>query len=462
MKLRTFWEISNIAKDDKGLHDLADPKLGLLAMMAKIIREDAGESRSAAIGVLWNLSVAPENRITIIDPEIGLLAALTNVLHLIVHHSTDETECVHRTLGVLHNITLSSEAQEGVGAYLPIYDALTKALRSHDAITTDRAAGILWNLATCAGNRNTMVAHTGLMVAVSHVLNSPVVEDAADDADNTDPGAKALIVIYYCTLANEARAIVGAVDGMLAALLQHFKAGNAESRLKVMGVYAHLSSTAENKGPLADPSIGLLPELVLALKNPSSEAELRSKVCGCLWNLSVASSNRALLADVKLGLVSVLVDLLNACNYAGGKEGEGTLVACVYVYGSWAMYAENVLQENDAIVSCAVVCAVCESMEMFHVLTLLPRRPPAISLSPTPTPLLLVQRRGSPKRRNRYQMLHHHSKLSRRARMSRQPVSIACGKDHWRPRRRSCPYCSTVQRRCAFESLWRACQFVLN
>ena len=320
-QLRTFWEISNIAKDSKGLHELANPQLGLLAMMAKIIREDSGESRSAAIGVLWNLSVALENRLTIIDPAIGLLGALTNVLHLIVHRTTDETECVHRTLGVLHNITLSAEAQQGVGAYLPIYDALAKALRSHDAIITDRAAGILWNLATCAANRSIMVDHSGLLVAVTQVLNAPVVSNASDEADNTDPGSKALIVIYYCTLATEARASMGAVDGLLAALLLHFKTGSAEARLKVIGVFAHLSSAAENKGPLADPNVGLLPELVLALKDTSSEAELRSKVCGCLWNLSVASSNRALLADSELGLVSVLVDLLNACTYSGGKAG---------------------------------------------------------------------------------------------------------------------------------------------
>jgi len=322
-QLRTFWEIANIAKDEQGLHELADPKLGLLAMMAKIIREDTGESRSAAIGVLWNLSVAPENRMTIIDPEIGLLAALTNVLHLISHYTVDETECVHRTLGVLHNITLSADAQEGVGAYLPIYDALTKALRSHDAITTDRAAGILWNLATCAANRSTMVAHNGLMVAVSHVLNAPVVTNAADETVNTDVGSKALIVIYYCTLAAEARAAMGSIEGMLSALLQHFKEGTGEARLKVMSVYAHLSSTAENKALLADTDLGLLPELVLALKDPASDSELRSKVCGCLWNLSVASANRTILADAELGLVSVLVDLLNACTYvADSKDNE--------------------------------------------------------------------------------------------------------------------------------------------
>ena len=334
-QLRTFWEISNLTKDDKKLKELADPKLGLLAMMAKIIREDTGESRSAAIGVLWNLSVAPENRTQIVSAEVGLMAALIAVLH------SSDLEAKHRTLGVLHNTSLSAETQETVGSTASMYDALVYCMQQSDATTVDRAIGVMWNLATCASNRISMCVTSGLLAVLVQKLKSTT---ASSEDEGMNVADKALVVIYYLSLAPENRPALGAAPGLAAALVETLRLGQPETRIKASGVFVNLSSAAENKTLLCESSLGLMVEMVRLLSASETSRELQSKICGCLWNLSVAGSNRMLMAAPELGMVRVLVTLLNACDYARSEDEEKT--AAEEVAAKCCVIAQNLAGEK--------------------------------------------------------------------------------------------------------------------
>ena len=319
-KLRTFWEISNMAKDEEQVKTLADPKLGLLQTMAKIILEDDGESRSAAVGVLWNLSVAPENRMNIIQPQIGLLAALTSVLNC------GQVDTINRALGVIHNVTLTAEAQEVVGKHTPLLAALVNILHGSDAIGSDRAAGALWNLATCSSNRPLMMAVPDLVSSLSGLLLAPPIKNGKTEdgeGSSTDISSKALIVIYYLTLCTENRASMGMVEGLLPTLVACLKEGDAETNVKVCGIFVNLSSTTENKTLLAAESLGLIDELVHRL-SPDCPTDLRSKACGCLWNLSVAGGNRSVMSFPQHGLIPALVVLLQ-CQHAEGAVEDSVL-----------------------------------------------------------------------------------------------------------------------------------------
>ncbi len=189
-QLATFWEISNLSKDESNGKELVNPKLGLLAMLAKTIIEDtSGDSRVAAIGVLWNLSVSADNRVEIINPEVGLVSALVKVLN-----SDDEKlEAKNRSLGVLHNVSLSQDAQPKLGetasdtGLLRALINLLMAPQSEEAEgLRDRALGVLWNLSTCGANRTVVAAQDGLVASLADML--------LDARDNI--AGKALIIVY--------------------------------------------------------------------------------------------------------------------------------------------------------------------------------------------------------------------------------------------------------------------------
>jgi hypothetical protein len=319
-QLRTFWEISNLTKDEKSLNELTEPNLGLLATLAKIISKDSTSSndcKAAACGVLWNLSVSHENRIHMIDPSISLITSMTHCL-LGGHQDT-----MGRCLGCLHNLSLSEEAQPIMGSNAALVDSLTTLLGADtDASLTDRAAGVFWNMSTCEANRGIMVAHTTLPSALINLLN-----------DDDDSSPKALICIYYLTILASNRPILGAIPSLYTGLM-HIMKSSSEILSKVIPILVNLSSANENKAIMGNPSLGLLPVLVdLVLKNDDSQPDIniKGKICGCMWNLSVYPGNRATMANPSLKLLDTIIEIIANSTSPSSSEEEKDIMTDVVI-----------------------------------------------------------------------------------------------------------------------------------
>ena len=59
---------------------MADPELGLLPIMVKILIEDKGEARMKLCSALSNLARAPENKVLMAATELGLIPALVTII----------------------------------------------------------------------------------------------------------------------------------------------------------------------------------------------------------------------------------------------------------------------------------------------------------------------------------------------------------------------------------------------
>lgn len=269
---------------------MAAKDLGLVDLMVSIIKEDTGEARMAAAGVLWNLSVAAENRQTLCQSP-DLIPALVRVL------GEDKGESRLRAFGVLHNLSLSPENQELMGtSELGLLPALLSILHESNVDSIDKACNVLWNLSVCEKNRPSM-ASTDLVSVLSSLI-----------VDSEPVRAKAFIVLYYLTLSGENRVLMGSAPGLLAALAFMLQGDKGDMRVKSCGMLVNLTSANENKPLIAAPSTGLLPLIIKAVAE--EPGDLRTKACSVLWNLSVSPENRTVLTAPELGLLPALVSIL--------------------------------------------------------------------------------------------------------------------------------------------------------
>jgi hypothetical protein len=313
-QLRAFWEISNLAKEEGTIEKLAAPELGLLAQLAKIlISSDSQESKAAAAGVLWNLSVTGDNRTHMVAPDIGLLPALARAT------SSSHRDTSHRALGALHNISLSPDAQVAFSSQTELFDSIAQLTNGDDDQIADQAVGVLWNVTTCETNRDVVGKHTSLLNALVQGLKRPKTE-------SSDLPSKILIVFYYLTLLASNRPLLGALPGLFSNMFSCME-GDQEIAVKVCGIMVNLSSAAENKEVMAHSSV--LSALTKILGDGDSPVDLRSKAAGALWNLSVLSSNRTIMTKPELGLVSSIVDILAAPEKEDNEMAEVIIKCCV-------------------------------------------------------------------------------------------------------------------------------------
>lgn len=298
------------ASQDSRLY-LAKQEVGLLASLAHIIQGDNQDCRVGAIGVVWKLSIEEPNRIEIVKQDKGLVEALIYVLQ-----NDERVDAKAKALGALHNITLCTEAQVFVGENPDMIRIFVDLLYHEHIDVKDRSVGVLWNIATLSDNRKMMADTPDLLPAVGSLLR------ISDSGDADIPG-KALVVLYYLTLPQECRVAVGAAEGVLGALVVYLKSPNItdEGKIKLTSMLINLSSAAENKIPLGEPSLGLVPELLGTLGS-TPLIELKNKICGCLWNLSVATENRKYMAKAELGMLGILAGILSTSVYDEPSEDE--------------------------------------------------------------------------------------------------------------------------------------------
>ena len=121
----------------------------------------------------------------------------------------------------------------------------------------DRACGVLWNLSTCSANRALLAAQPDMVAVLAGMLTDT----------NESIAAKALIIVYYLTLAQENRLAIAGQAGLVPGLVALMKdsAKNKDRRVKICGIFVNLSSAAENKAILADADTGLLEALIEAI-----------------------------------------------------------------------------------------------------------------------------------------------------------------------------------------------------
>jgi len=313
-RLGTLTNVVTMSGAGENKTAMAARELGLVDTLISIVKEGEGEPRMAATGVLWNLSVASENRALMCNtPE--LMSTLVGVL------GADRSESRMRAFGVLHNLSLAAENQEIMAD--PSYNlvsVLLGILHEDSVDSIDKACNVLWNLSVAENNRAKMASED----LVSR-LSSLIIEHEA-------VRSKAFIVLYYLTLATENRVLMGAAPGMLSSLAFMLLEDKGDLRVKACGMLVNLSSANENKPLIASPATEILQLLVKAIGEPG---ELRTKACSVLWNLSVSSANRSVLTAPENNLLPALVHILNtdatdsrvkACvvvqNLAGAEENQ--------------------------------------------------------------------------------------------------------------------------------------------
>ena len=319
-RLGTFTDLVVMSGSGENKVTMASRELGLVDTLVTIVKEDEGEARMAATGVLWNLSVAAENR-SLLCNSPGLLSTLVIVLN------TDRSESRMRAFGVLHNLSLAPDNQETMAAAeFNLVPVLLGILHEDSTDSIDKACNVLWNLSVAEKNRPLMAS-----VDIVSRLASLIIE-------NESVRSKAFIVLYYLTLAPENRVLMGAAEGLLSSLSFMLLEDKADLRVKACGMLVNLSSANENKPLIAAPTTDILPLLVKAISG--EPGDLRTKACSVLWNLSVSTANRSILTAPEVGLLPAIVDILNndssdsrvkACvvvqNLAGAEENQTCMAA---------------------------------------------------------------------------------------------------------------------------------------
>jgi hypothetical protein len=298
-QLRAIAYLADKTGTEEDRKTMAKESLGLLKTLAKVIRGENFDCRLGAIGIVWKLSIEEDNRLEIIKPDVGLLDAIMFALQ-----DGERPEPKSKGLGAMHNLTLTSEAQEALGANSDWLNVFVDLLHHESLDIKDRSIGVLWNLATSSKNRMLMVDTPDLLSTVSGLL-------MATDTGDIDISGKALVVLYYLTLAQESRVKIAAAEGLLPNLVSYFKHPELsdDSKFKLSSVLINLSSASENKKMLGAPDLGLV-DVLVGLVRDGTNMDLRNKSCGCLWNLSVATENRQYLASDELGLLSALLQTL--------------------------------------------------------------------------------------------------------------------------------------------------------
>jgi hypothetical protein len=319
--------------------------------MVKILEEEKGETRDNIVSTISNLSVAPENKVLLSSPSLGLVKA---IVHLIVNET--EGDRLLNACGILLRLSVSAEARVAVANEEGLLAALVTVLKGPHAAAKSKVLGTFWNLAVSAENLPLL-------------------------------GAASL--------------------GLLPCLVTILRTDEGEQRISCCGILLYISRAPEFRQSLAEASLGLVAALVHMARSTSGPAQTQTQAqahaCGILNNLSLEAANQPLIA-LSPGLVTALTRVLQADDGEARANSIGALL-------SLATHPENRLLGRDPALLGALVGVLRKgeaadqvkvSLCLFHFASAAANLPALCSKDLALLPLVadLVQRQGGSLRVN--------------------------------------------------------------
>jgi len=283
-------------------------ELGVLPALKAIL--DAPSSTAAqkqeATATLWSLSaVSPEHQVLLCSTEAGVVPSLVAVLQ----KEPSESVVRSNTLSCISNLVVAPEnkaklAAPSVGLLAALATVVATETAGDNLLT---ACGVLLRLSVAPEARALVAAEPGLLAALVAVLRSS--HDAAKvRLPPPEPPLPIRLLPWHLPHCHPLPACC--------CLLVR------SSQAKVLGCLWNLSVHADNLPLLAAPALGLLPALAQALRADGGglPGEGRVSACGVLLYLSRESDCRAPLCAPDLGLIDALVALVAAVD-AGAARG---------------------------------------------------------------------------------------------------------------------------------------------
>jgi hypothetical protein len=305
----TLWQLS--AQSD---NLLASAEVGLLPCMVKILEEEKGEARDNIVSTISNLSVAPENKVPLSSPSLGLVKA---IVHLIVNEN--EGDRLLNACGILLRLSVAAEARVAVASEAGLLSALVTVLNGPHAAAKSKVLGTCWNLAVSAENLPLLgAASLGLLPCLVAILQS----------DEGEQRISCCGILLYISRAPEFRqSLAEASLGLVAALVHVARTTSGPAQAHACGILNNLSLDTANQPRIAQ-SPGLVGALARVLQTDDGEA--RANSVGALLSLATHPANRLLGRDP--ALLGALVGVLRK-----GEEADRVKVSlCLFHFASAA------------------------------------------------------------------------------------------------------------------------------
>lgn len=266
----------NLSSDTRLGTSFGSPELGLLPVIANVIVQDKGESRSLAARLLTNISSIDKNRKTIASQDSGLVPAIGAIL------MEDVSDSRLSLLKVILNVSIDTSTGTSL-AHGNVIGSLVHVIRTDENECRRLALKCLVNISSTQENRLSMASFS------------------TGDGDLK----------------------------LLSALSSVISQSNADAKLSSLKVLLNLSSEITNGKTLASKDSGVLNALTSCLLQVApGEDEIRRAALMVCYNLSATQDNLAYMASAEVGLHNVLLNIVQDTSIADGQAG---VLACKVV-----------------------------------------------------------------------------------------------------------------------------------
>ena len=335
--------ISNlaVAADNKVIMGRSD--LGILKALQEVCMEDFGEARVIACAALSHLATATQNKLRMLRPDIDVFRSLVTVLH------GDKAKAGLFACSTLNHLSMLPQNKTAMLAAPDFVPVLVETIWEAEGKIVSFATSCVASLSTAVDNRVVLVSGgmgvvEALVYIIRQYMSTEIIHDkathaqlmlqaahVADGSSSKASGAFAGAVVSKTEVAQRIKTInhacaslrslsvaaenkvemASSKTGVLALLVELLRSDYEEAKSNATFIVWNLAVNSDNqRGMIADESLGLLRVLVDIIDSPGSTEKMRSNACGAVLNFTICAENETMMVEPRFGLIPALAKVL--------------------------------------------------------------------------------------------------------------------------------------------------------